>query len=213
MDDHAIVLDGLQNNLEGAGDFEVVATARSGAEALTAVKRHTPDVVIADLSLGDMNGIELTMELQQLEEAPYVIAFSMHLNKRMVAEMLGAGAVGYVLKEAPSEEILTAIHSVMDGGMFLSPPVTRLVVKQYLKILGSAGGRRESALTVREEEVLRLLAAGYQPKGIADTLHISRNTVDSHRKNIMEKLHCRNFAELVCQAMRLGFVEPPEREG
>jgi two-component system, NarL family, response regulator NreC len=204
-DDHRIIRDGLRTLIEKEAGMEVIAEAENGREMIRLVLKHRPNMVITDVSMPDMNGTEATRKI--MEEIPgiRVIALSMHSDRRYVLGMLEAGASGYLLKDCAFEELVTAIHQVAKGNTYLSPKITEVVVSGYLnKTQGPhASG---SILTPREREVLHLLAEGRSAKEVASHIHVSVKTVETHRRNMMEKLNMRGIAELTKYAVREGLV-------
>jgi two-component system response regulator NreC len=203
VDDHQIVRQGLRTLLEKELDMEVVAEAGDGRAAVRLTREVSPQVVIMDVAMPDLNGIEATRQI--VTEFPHVkvIALSMHADRRFVANMLKAGASGYLLKDAAFEELAQAIRTVAANRTYLSPAVSDIVVKDYLK-----GPKEEatafSLLTAREREVLQLLAEGKSTREIADCLYVSVKTVETHRQQIMSKLDIRSVAELTKYAIREG---------
>jgi len=203
VDDHQIVRQGLRTLLEKEPDMEVVAEAEDGRAAVRLAREVSPQVVIMDVAMPDLNGIEATRQIVAESPGIKVIALSMHADRRFVANMLKAGASGYLLKDAAFEELAQAIRTVAANRTYLSPEVSDIVVKDYLK-----GPQEEasafSLLTAREREVLQLLAEGKSTREIADCLHVSVKTVETHRQQIMSKLDIRSVAELTKYAIREG---------
>jgi DNA-binding NarL/FixJ family response regulator len=201
-DDHKIVRQGLRTLLEQEPDLEVMAEADDGRMAVRLARELSPQVVIMDVSMPDLNGIEATRQV--LAECPgvKVIALSMHADRRFVMNMLKAGASGYLLKDSAFEELATAIRMVLAGKIYLSTEIANVVVKDYLQ-----GGGDESVfsvLTPREREVLQLMAEGKSSRQIADHLNISIKTVETHRMQIQHKLEIYSVAELTKYAIREG---------
>lgn len=209
-DDHKIIRDGLKTLIEKEAGMEVVGEAENGRQTVRLAQKLRPNVVIMDVTMPDMNGIESTRKL--VEEAPgvRVIGLSMHSDRRYILGMLEAGASGYLLKDCAFEELATAIRNVAGGNTYLSPRIADVVVKGYLdKTPGPAHGPG-TALTPREREVLQLLAEGMAAKEIAAHLNVSVKTVETHRRNMMEKLGMRSIAELTKYAVREGLVSIEE---
>ena len=205
-DDHKILRQGLRTLLSKEPDMEVVAEAEDGRRTVTLVREMIPHIVIMDVNMPDLNGIEATRQI--LSEYPdvKVIALSMHADRRFVINMLKAGAHGYLLKDCAFEELAQAIRLVMSNKTYLSPGVAEIVVKDYV---GRVPGPRQSAfsvLTNREREVLQLMAEGKSTSQIAELLHISVKTVETHRQQIMHKLRIRSVAELTKYAIREGLT-------
>jgi DNA-binding NarL/FixJ family response regulator len=206
-DDHELFLEGVRDILSREEDLDVLAMARTGQEALELTLQHHPDVVVMDVTMPKMNGIEASRRIKSSLEDVKILGLSMHADKRLIAEILKAGASGYALKEGSSEELIRAIHIVSSGETYLSPKIASILIKDYLKLLDTAVPSRASLLSDREREVLSLLAKGSSTKEVASSLHISKNTVDTHRRRIMEKLDCGNIAELTRFAIREGLID------
>ena len=196
-EDHAIVREGLRSLLEKQPDMEIVCEAEDGRMAVERARELLPDVVIMDITMPNLNGVEATRQI--INEFPQikVIALSEHSNRRLVADMLGAGAAGYVLKECPLDELVQAIRVVTTGESYLSSRITGVVVEDYKKCLASVDDSQLSTLTSREREVLQLVALGKSTKQIASELHVSTKTVEAHRRKIMGKLNAHTIADLV----------------
>ncbi len=205
-DDHAIVLNGLKELLSKEPDLEVVGMARSGREGLELARKLQPQVAVLDVTLGDLNGIEVSRILRQELPNTAILGLSMHDNPRMIAEFLRTGAQGYVLKESNPRELVTAIRVLASGECYLSPKVTSVVLEDYRKLLRKPSPSSRDLLSPRETEVLQLLVQGTSTREIGETLHISKNTVDTHRRKIMDKLGCNNLAELTRLALRENLV-------
>lgn len=205
-DDHKIVRDGLRTLIEKEPGMEVIAAAESGVDAVAMAKQFSPDVVIMDISMPDMNGIDATRLI--LKEAPSlkVIALSMYSDRLFVSGMLEAGASGYLLKDCAFEELVVAVRSVMADRIYLSPKISGVVVDKNTGkpcLPRSAGS---ASLTRREREVFRELAEGLSVRDIASKLGISPKTVEAHRRNIMEKLGISSISELIKYAIREGII-------
>ena len=203
VDDHRMVRDGLRAILENEG-LQVVAEASNGHEAIELALRTKPEVVIMDISMPDLNGIDATKRL--LEELPgtKVIALSMHSDRRYVIAMFEAGAVGYLLKNSAASELLQAVATVADGLTYISPSVAGSVLTGLGQERVAPGS--EKPLSVREREVLQLLAEGKSSKEIATHLGLAVPTVETHRRQIMDKLNLRTIAELTKHAVREGLT-------
>lgn len=206
VDDHKIVREGLRFILEKETDIEVVAEADNGREAVRNAAKLSPDVVLMDLSMPEMNGIVATRRI--VEELPScrVLALSMHTDKRFVLEMLRAGAKGYLLKDCASEELVGAIRTVAAGEMYLSPKITGLIVREYLEAPSGELLPPSSSLSPREREVLQLFAEGKSTKEVAYLFNVSIKTIETHRKQIMKKLNIYSIAELTKFAIREGLT-------
>jgi two-component system response regulator NreC len=206
VDDHKITRQGLRSLLEKENDMQVVAEAEEGRTAVRLVRELMPDLVIMDVSMPDMNGMEATRQIVAEFPAAKVIALSMHSDTLFATEMLKSGASGYLLKDCAFEELARAIRTVMDGKTYLSPSISSVVVEDYLHRLSKTDFSNADVLTNREREVLQLLAEGKSTKQIALKLHISVKTVETHRRQIMEKLDIHSVAELTKYAIRKGFT-------
>lgn len=206
-DDHAMFREGIRLLLETRGGFEVVGEAATGQEALELALSLRPDVVIMDIGMPGMNGLEATRLIRAESPESRVLILTIHGTDEYFFQALEAGASGYVLKEAASTDLVSAIESVQRGGMFLYPSLARKLVEEYLRRVGS-GEERSSyeALTAREREVLQLVAEGCTNQEIADRLGLSVHTVQTHRIHIMNKLGLHNRAQLVSYAVRLGLL-------
>ena len=209
-DDHRIVRDGLRGLLEKQLDIQVVGEANNGRQAVAMTRELKPDVVIMDIGMRELNGIDATRQLKSEHPEVSVVALSMHTDRRHVAEMLAAGASGYVLKESAFDELVTAIQSVSKGQMFLSQGVSATVLDDYVRRLTGMGSEMHPtggrALSPREREVLQLIAEGHPTKEIASRLHLSVKTIETHRRQIMDKLGIYNIAGLIKYALREGFT-------
>jgi two-component system response regulator NreC len=205
-DDHKILRQGLRTLLAKEMDMEVLAEAEDGRQAVRLVRELSPQVVIMDVGMPDLNGIEATRQILQESPETKVIALSMHSDRRFVTNMIKAGASGYLLKDSAFEELATAIRVVMARKTYLSHEIAHVVVKDYVK-----GGSKEdpsvfSVLSPREREVLQLMAEGKTNRQIAEMLHVSLKTVETHRQQIMNKLEIHNIVELTKYAIREGLV-------
>lgn len=208
-DDHGIVREGIRMILASQEDFEVVGEASTGREAVELARHMKPDVVLMDISMPDLNGIEATRRIREELPSVQVLGLTMHEEENYVFQMLKAGGAGYVLKRAASEDLVAAVRAVHRGEAFLYPSVAKLVVRDYLE----RAGRQEQdtsldGLTEREREVLTLIAEGLTNQEIAQRLFISVKTVQTHRAHIMEKLNLHDRTELVRYAIRKGLIEP-----
>jgi DNA-binding NarL/FixJ family response regulator len=205
VDDHKIVRDGLKALLEKEADLSVVAEAESGREALKLARKFKPDVIIMDISMPDLNGVDAARQILGENPDGKIIALSMHSQKQYVEGMIRAGVCGYLLKDTAYEELVKAIRLVCAGKKYLSPDVTEVVLSGYLNP-AETGDLPETSLSGREREVLQLIAEGRATREIADALHISVKTVETHRKNIMDKLDLHTVAELTKYALREGIT-------
>ena len=207
VDDHVVVRQGLKALFADEPDIEVVGEASNGREALERLSDLEPDVVLMDISMPGLNGIEATRQIQQHHPETKVVVLSMHANEEYVFQVLQAGASGYVLKQSDSMEVLTAIRAAVAGGSFLSPPISRTVIDDYVRRAEARGhGGEPDLLTSREREVLQLLAEGRSNREIAEELSISIKTVETHRSNMMTKLDLSSKTELIKYALRKGWA-------
>jgi DNA-binding NarL/FixJ family response regulator len=205
-DDHKIVVDGLATLLEKIPGYEVVARASDGLAAESLARELVPDVAILDISMPGLNGIEAARLILERNRSVRVIILSMHADGRFIAEALKVGALGYLLKESAFEELAAAIRTVMGGQAFLSAAIVDAVVKDYIRHLEHEGTSVFSRLGAREREVLQMLAEGLATKQIAGRLDLSVKTVETYRKQIMEKLDIHSIAELTKYAVREGIT-------
>jgi DNA-binding NarL/FixJ family response regulator len=206
-DDHKIMLAGLRSILEKQTDFEVVGEADNGRKAVQMAQEKKPDVVVMDVSMPDLNGIEATKQIIESLPETRVIALSMHSDKRFVMGMLRAGASGYLLKDCASQELANAIVQVARGKKYLSPEITGVVINDFL--LGDSSEEvaiAASQLSPREREVLQLIAEGWSTKQIASHLYVSIKTIETHRRQIMKKLDLHSIADLTKYAIREGLT-------
>jgi DNA-binding NarL/FixJ family response regulator len=206
VDDHAIIRQGLSSLLEKQPDIEVVGGVEDGRQAIDTVRRLNPDLVIMDISMPNLNGIDATRKIAEEIGNVKIIALSIHSSKRFVAEMLKAGASGYILKDCLFDELIEAIRTVLGGGIYLSPKITGIVIDDYVQRLSKQYQHNGPVLSDREREVLQLLAEGKSTKQIALSLHVSAKTIESNRRNIMEKLRINSVAELTKYAIREGIT-------
>lgn len=206
-DDHALFRAGLRALLEPLPDVTVVAEASDGWEALRLVAEHGPDVVLMDISMPGLNGLDATSRLSLENPAVRVLILSMHAEEEYVNHALRAGAAGYLLKDARRDELELALHAVARGETYLSPRVARSVVAGYV---GHRGDPADSRLTPRQREILRLIAEGQPMKAIAARLGLSIKTVEGHRAMLMERLGIHDVPGLVRFAIRVGLVSADE---
>jgi DNA-binding NarL/FixJ family response regulator len=202
-DDHQIVCDGLRMVLENEAGMQVAGNASTGREAVRLTRELEPDVVIMDVAMPELNGIEATRQIVDAQPATRVIGLSMHADKRFIRGMLEARAAGYLLKECAAAELALAIRTVVGGRIYLSPAITGVVVEDYV---GRRSDERHRLLTPREREVLQLLAEGNSTRAIAQSLFISVKTVETHRRQIMEKVQIHSVAELTKFAIKEGLT-------
>jgi two-component system response regulator NreC len=205
-DDHGIVRRGLRSLLEDAG-VSVVGEAADGLEAVRRCEELHPDILILDIGMPKLNGIDVAARVQKIDRAPRVIILSMHADESYIMRALAAGARAYLLKDATDEDLLPAVRAVGAGRPFFSPAVTAVLVQDYVRSL-QARGLTDSygLLTDREKEVLQLLAEGRSNKEVASLLNVAVSTVETHRSSLMQKLDLHNTAEIVLYAVRKGII-------
>ncbi|EOA6595269.1 response regulator [Vibrio vulnificus] len=203
VDDHQVVLDGFMARLEMEPEIDVVGTASNGLEALDVVKQHKPDVVLMDISMPILNGIEATRMIKAEWPEAKVLMLTMHDNREYIMKVMQEGAVGYMLKEISAEKMVQAIKTVNQGSTYFCESVTQTLFTQ--EIVPAA--QRPNPLSRREEAVLKLVAQGHSSKKIATLLEISYRTVETHRHNIKHKLDLNSTAELAKYALEQGLIE------
>ncbi len=201
VDDHVIFREGLVYVLEESGLVDVVGEASTGNEAVDMIIKKQPDLVIMDVSIPEMTGLEVTSRVKDLLPDLKVLILSMYENQEYIDKAFANGAAGYVLKDAAGAELMNAITVILNGKTYLSPSVTSKIVKKYVS-MQSIQGEEEIQLTNRETEILQLLALGKTNKEISEKLFISIKTVETHRKNIMTKLDLHNLADVVRYAVK-----------
>jgi len=209
VDDHGIVRHGLARSIQQQEDMEVVGQATDGHVAVQLARELSPNVVLMDVSMPDLNGIEATREIVRESPATRVIALSMHSAKRYVREMFRAGASGYLLKDCEFDELVQTIRVISEGQTYISPSISQIVVESYMRNTSEDKDSAFSVLTQREREVLQLMSEGHSTKQIAMRLFISPKTVEAHRLRIMNKLDIDNVALLTKYAIQEGLT-PPE---
>ena len=205
-EDHRITREGLLNMLKVRPEMEVIGEAENGREAVRLARELTPDLVIMDVTMPDLNGIDATRIITSDYKSIKVIALSMYSDKQFVQGMIHAGASGYLLKDCAFEELVNAIRAVVDGNTYLSPGIAGVVVQDYLTKLSSNSSSASSVLTIREREVLQLIAEGKSTKVIASQLNLSVKTIETHRRQMMEKLGIFSVAGLTKYAIREGLT-------
>ena len=206
-DDHGIVRRGLKSLLESQPGLSVIGEAADGLEALRLCSELSPDLLIIDISMPLMNGIEVASRAQKLEAAPGVIILSMHADESYIMRALAAGARGYLVKDATDEDLIPAVRAVAAGKPFFSPTVAAVLMEDYVRQLRARGlSDSYGLLTDREREILQLLAEGRSNKEVAALLDVGLSTVETHRANLMQKLNLHNTAEIVLYAVRKGII-------
>jgi len=206
-EDHTILRQGLRSLLSSQLDFKIVGEAEDGLKAIECVQKHKPDLILTDLSMPRMNGMEAIREIKRISPKTKIVVLTIHKTEEYVLTTFRIGANGYVLKDSTQEELILAIRSVLAGKPYVSPGISDKILAGYLE------GMREfklssvwEVLTSREREILKLIAEGYKNKEIADTLYISAKTVERHRSNIMQKLDIHNVPALTSFAIENGLV-------
>ncbi len=205
VDDHVIVREGLRSLIEKRPDMQIVGEAGDGRNAVEMARKLLPDVVLMDVSMPDMNGIEATRNIRGKCPGVKVLVLSMHFDRKFAVEMLKAGASGYLLKDAAFEELITAIRAVLSGHTYLCHGISDAIIRNYVDS-ADMGMSVFSILTTREREVLQLITEGNSTKEIASILRLSVKTVETYRKLIMEKLDLHSIAELTKYAIREGLT-------
>lgn len=207
VDDHSIVRVGLKALIEKEPEYKVVGEAADGREGADLVDRLQPDAVIMDIAMPGLNGIEATLRIKKQNPQIKILILSMHLDKAYVSETLRAGASAYLVKEQASDELVPAIKAVLSGKTYLSPGATDLVLQDFLETgTTTPEPTAFTELTKREREVLQAISEGKSVREIGESLHISPKTVETHRRNIMERLNIRSVAGLTRYAIRHGLT-------
>ena len=208
-DDHTVVRQGIVKLLEGEKNFKVIGEAGNGRDTVSKVEQFKPDVVLMDISMPLLNGIEATRQIKRISPQTKVIILSMHSHDRFIGELLTLGASGYLVKDSTGADIITAINAAMKGDTFLSPSISRKIIENYvsLKKVKSFREKLYSELSNREREVFQLIAEGRSTKEISEILFVSISTVKTHRSHIMEKLQLENLSQLIRFAIELGIVD------
>ncbi|MBI4776757.1 MAG: response regulator transcription factor [Deltaproteobacteria bacterium] len=207
-DDHTIVRQGLSTMLEMEPGFKVIGQASNGLESVNMVERLQPDIVIMDIAMPILNGIDATRRIKQISPETKVIILSMHSHDRFINELFRIGASGYLLKNSTGPDVIKAIHAALDGGTYLSPSISRRVIEDYVTLKKQS--REEELygeLSNREREVFQMIAEGRSTKEISEILCLSPNTVKTHRSNIMEKLQVDSIPKLILFAKKLKIVD------
>src|SRR5579871_3001802 len=206
-DDHNIIRDGMRLLLERQSDFSVVGEASDGREAVRLAEDQQADVVVMDIAMPNMNGIEATRRITERHPRTAVVILSMHYDESYVIRSLKAGARGYLLKDAVKADLIAAIRAVAEGRSFFSPKISRILKEDYIEALGRKNANDSyELLTEREREILQLVAEGKTNKEIANTLNLSLYTVDTHRTHILQKLNLHSVPEVILYAVRKGII-------
>jgi DNA-binding NarL/FixJ family response regulator len=206
-DDHKLLVDGLRPLLEAQRDMEVVGVAADGLEATELAVASRPDIVLLDISMPSLNGIDAARNIVRELPDTKIIMLSMHADRKFIEASLRVGARGYILKESAAREVIEAVRAVHNGEFFLSGSVREQVLHDYVGLVKQGADTTPSPLSGREREVLQMLAEGKSTKDVADLLHLSVKTIESHRKQIMDKLDLHSIAELTKYAIREGLTQ------
>ena len=211
VDDHRVVIEGIKSALSVSPDLEVIGEALNGHQAIKKSKSLKPDIVIMDISMPDLNGIDATLQIKKLDPRIKIIIFSMYSNREYVIDLFKAGISSYVLKKDPMSDLVSAIKAVERGGTYFTT-ISSEILLNYVKELDDSNKNNNNingfeSLSLREREVFQLLSEGKPIKGIAETLGISRKTVETHKYNIMEKLHAKNITDLTKLAIKKGIIQ------
>jgi DNA-binding NarL/FixJ family response regulator len=209
-DDHRILRSGLRNLFDQQKDMKIVGEADDGRKAVEMVRELSPNVVVMDITMPELNGVEATRQISNDSPGSRVIALSAHSDHRFVSEALKAGAAGYLPKAAPFEELASAVRAVAAGKVYLSPRVANAVIEDYVRGGSPDKSTAFTSLSPREREVLQLIAEGLATKEVARRLHVSVKTIETHRARIMEKLNLDSVAELTKYAIREGLTSLDE---
>lgn len=206
-DDHPLVRRGLRALLERNGEFDVVAEAADGYEAIELATLHKPDVALLDVGMPRLNGTDAATGIIEKTPSVRIVIISMHSDEGYVLRALKAGARGYLLKASPEADVLTAIRAVAAGNAYFSPGITRLLVEDYMSEVRRRGLEDSyDLLSIREKEILQCLTNGKSNREVADLLHLSISTVETHRNNILQKLRLHSLADLILYAVRKGII-------
>jgi two-component system response regulator NreC len=206
-EDHTILREGLKSLLSSQPDLKIVGEAGDGLEAIRSVQNHSPDLILLDLSMPRMTGLDAIKEIKRVNADTKIIVLTVHSTEEYILATLQAGADGYVLKDAHSTELMTAIRHVLAGRRYLSPSISGTIIDGLLQGIKASSIRSAwETLTQREREILKLIAEGHKNKEIADILCISLKTVEKHRANLMEKLDLHNVAALTALAAEKGLI-------
>ena len=210
VDDHRVVIEGIKSALSVSPDLEVIGEALNGHQAIKKAKSLKPDIVIMDISMPDLNGIDATLQIKKMDPHIKIIIFSMYSNREYVIDLFKAGISSYVLKKDPMSDLVSAIKAVERGGTYFTT-ISSEILLNYVKELDDSNNINNTngfeSLSLREREVFQLLSEGKSIKEIAETLGISRKTVETHKYNIMEKLHAKNITDLTKLAIKKGIIQ------
>ncbi len=209
-EDHTIVRKGLRSLLDSEPGIEILGEAQDGREAIEKVRQVHPDVVVMDITMPGLNGLEATRQIKKQFPEIKVLVLTMHANEEYIFQILRAGASGYVVKQAAPADLVSAIRAVYRGDSFLSPAISQKVIEEYIRRADGVIENSYDRLTTRERETLQLIAEGRSNREIAALLHITVKTVETHRANLMNKLDIHNTAELTQYAIRKGVISPDQ---
>ncbi len=205
-DDHKVMREGLKSLLNQQKDIQVIGEADDGQAVVRLTRKLEPDIVVLDIGMPNMNGIQATQHIVAEVPDTKVLALSMHSDHQFVVKMLQAGASGYMLKDCAFEELVLAVRTIADGKFYLSKDVTGLVITNYINSMQATAAAGEPILTSRERETLQLIAEGNSTAETANILNVSTKTIETHRKHIMDKLDIHNIADLTKYAVRVGLT-------
>jgi len=206
-DDHPLVRSGLRSLLEREGEFRVIAEASDGYQAIEIALEHKPDLIVLDVGMPRLNGADAAQHICGRMPNARIVIVSMHSDESYVLRALKAGARGYLLKASPEADVLAAVRAVASGNAYFSPTITKMLVEDYMTELRRRGAEDSyDLLSIREKEILQLLVSGKNNREIADLIHISVATVETHRNNVLRKLNLHNLPELILYAVRKGLV-------
>lgn len=206
-DDHTILRQGIKALLDNQAEIEVIGEAKDGREALTLIERLLPDVILMDIAMPGLNGLEATRRIKKKFPKIKVLVLTMYTNEEYVFQILNAGANGYLVKETAFQDLISAIRAVYRDEAFMSPSISKKVINRYTQRVREANDTTCDILTTREREILQLIAEGSSSKKIAEALFISPKTVETHRTHIMDKLNIHNRTDLIKYAIRTGIVD------
>jgi two-component system, NarL family, response regulator NreC len=208
VDDHQVLLEGLVKLIQNHPAMDIVGTARDGRQALKQIQLLRPDVVLMDISMPNLNGLEAARSISEISPKTKILILTMHENEEFLKRALKAGASGYLLKDSTADELFLAIEEAHQGNSYISPSLSRKLIDDYLETTERKPAEiLDHPLTGREREVLQLLSEGHSNQAIAESLHLSPMTVATHRKKIMKKLHLHRITELVRYAIRNGIIQ------
>jgi len=206
-DDHTILRQGIKALLDNQAEIEVIGEAKDGREALTLIERLLPDVILMDIAMPGLNGLEATRRIKKKFPKIKVLVLTMYTNEEYVFQILNAGANGYLVKETAFQDLISAIRAVYRDEAFMSPSISKKVINRYTQRVRETNNTTGDILTTREREILQLIAEGSSSKKIAEALFISPKTVETHRTHIMDKLNIHNRTDLIKYAIRTGIVD------